>query len=118
LENYWNYLADSDADGCYLDYGYSDMVKVLEKVSMSTEEILQIDNDNKWLRLIDAFSSDDYNSKNTTFNNDLVIERVVEEYSRMPDEKDSDLKIVKDRFQELFKIPLLGKRIEENGKGA
>jgi hypothetical protein len=94
------------------------MVKVLEKVSMSTEEILQIDNDNKWLRLIDAFSSDDYNSKNTTFNNDLVIERVVEEYSRMPDEKDSDLKIVKDRFQELFKIPLLGKRIEENGKGA
>jgi hypothetical protein len=36
----------------------------------------------------------------------------------MPDEKDSDLKIVKDRFQELFKIPLLGKRIEENGKGA
>jgi exonuclease V gamma subunit len=118
LENYWNYLADSDADGCYLDYGYSDMVKVLEKVSMSTEEILQIDNDNKWLRLIDAFSSDDYNSKNSTFNNNLVIERVVEEYSRMPDETDSDLKIVKDRFQELFKMPLLGKRIEDNGKGA
>jgi hypothetical protein len=36
----------------------------------------------------------------------------------MPDETDSDLKIVKDRFDKLFKMPLLGKRIEENGKGA
>lgn len=116
------YLAKPDVDGCYLDYGYSDMVKALEKAlknekSQESKELFP-QNDDEWLRLIDAFSSDDYNSKNSTFNDDLVIERVVEEYSRKPDEKDSDLKIVKDRFDKLFKMPLLGKRIEENGKGA
>jgi hypothetical protein len=116
--SYLKYLADSDADGCYLDYGYSNMVKALKNKKSQESKELFPQNDDEWLRLIDAFSSDDYNSKNTTFNNDLVIERVVEEYSRMPDEKDSDLKIVKDRFDKLFKMPLLGKRIEENGKGA
>jgi hypothetical protein len=94
------------------------MVKALKNKKSQESKELFPQNDDEWLRLIDAFSSNDYNSKNSTFNNNLVIERVVEEYSRMPDETDSDLKIVKDRFDKLFKMPLLGKRIEENGKGA
>ena len=67
-----------------------------------------------------SFSSDDYYRGGSGFNNNLVIERVVEPLSRMPanGENGGDLDKVKDRFEKFFKLPMGGTRNDAKAKEA
>ena len=111
-EEYLKYLSGYEADGCYLDYGYSDMATAIAyciKKKKITEKVPK--DDDEWRKVIDEFSSDDFYRGGNGFNNNLVIERVVEPLSRMPESDDvDDLKIVKDRFGKLFELPMNGTR--------
>ena len=109
-EEYLKYLGESQADGCYLDYGYSDMATAIA-YCIKKKITGKVPKDDEWRKVIDAFSSDDFYRGGNGFNNNLVVERVVEPLSRMPESDDGgDLKIVKDRFAKLFELPMNGTR--------
>ncbi len=117
-QTYLNYLDKPDVNGCYLDYGYSDMAKAIvafkgEKAGsdMPDDDDKWPKSDDEWKKVVDKFSSDDFWGGDKSFNNNLVVERVVESLSRMPESDDGgDLKIVKDRFEKLFELPMNGTR--------
>ncbi len=116
-DEYLKYLANPDADGCYLDYGYSDMAKALENaIKMKMIGGTTPKDDDEWKKVLDAFSADDCRRGGDGFNSNLVIERVVGPLSRMPEnnEDGADLDVVKARFARLFKQPLGGTR--KNGQ--
>ena len=120
-EGYLKYLDDSGDDGCYLDYGYSDMTNAIADSIKKKKIRGKIPkDDDEWRKVIDEFSSDDYHRGGSGFNNNLVIERVVEPLSRMPEngENGGDLGTVKDRFEKLFKLPMSGTRNAANEKEA
>ena len=120
-EGYLKYLDDSDDDGCYLDYGYSDMAKAIADSIKKKKISGKIPNDDgEWRKVMDVFSSDDYRRSGSGFNNNLVIERVVEPLSRMPEngENGGDLDKVKDRFEKFFKLPMGGTRNDAKAKEA
>ena len=112
---YLEFLDAPDGDGCYLDYGYSKMATALSEARKKKKINCVPKNDEEWKKVIDEFSSDDFWGGDNGFNNNLVIERVVEPLSRMPENKeddggDGDLKIVKYRFEKLFMRPISGTR--------
>ena len=121
---YLKFLDAPDDDGRYLDYGYSKMAKALsEAITKKKTGGGLPSNDEGWKNVIDEFSSDDFWGSDKNFNNNLVIERVVELLSRMPENKEDDdggddLKIVKDRFEKRFKKPMSGTRAAAQKKEA
>ena len=112
-DEYLEYLAGPDGDGCYLDYGYSDMAKaVADCFRKKTIGGRVPKDDGEWRKVIDAFSPDDYHRTGGGFDSSLAVERAVEPLSRMPEngENGGDIDTVKDRFEKLFKLPMSGTR--------
>ena len=113
---YLEFLDVPDDDGRYLDYGYSDMVKALASTIQKKKIQGTPKSDEEWKRVIDEFSSDDFWGDDKGFNNNLVIEHVVEPLSRMPENREeddggeSDMQNVKYRFEKMFKRLISGMR--------
>ena len=136
-DEYLGYLANPDADGNYLDFGYSDFVKALAAAKKKKDEKDKAENkeaedkkpkdeeknvaaagdrwvpeiDEDWEIVVDSFASDDYYGDEKGFDNSLVIDETVNPFSRMPE--DGDEETVKTRYARLLKRPMDGNRERE-----
>jgi hypothetical protein len=108
VDAYLAFLDSADDDGIYLDYGYSDLADAI--VQAKKKEKLRGDipeSPEEW-EALEFASDDDSGSRNSSFNNELVIGETVKAWSRMPDE--ADVAEVKRRYENLYKLPMAGTR--------
>lgn len=113
---YLKFLDEPDDDGCYLDFGYSETAKALA-AAVGSGAVGDVPPDKEgWAKVVDVFPADGFRSGGGGFNSGLVVERTVEALSRAPEERDAS--VVKDRFEDLFRLPMGGVREESRVKVA
>lgn len=107
-EAYLAFLDSADDDGFYLDYGYSDLAEAI--VQAKKKEKIRggfPESPEEW-QALEFASDDDFGSKDSSFNNELVIGETMKAWSRMPGE--ADVAEVKRRYESLHKLPMTGIR--------
>lgn len=105
---YLAFLDSADDDGFYLDYGYSDLVEVIVQAKKKGKIRGGFPESPEEWQALEFASDDDFGSKDSSFNNELVIGETMKAWSRMPGE--ADMAEVKRRFESLHKLPMTGIR--------
>ena len=112
---YLSFLSVPDDDGRYLDCGYSDVAKAIDLAKKQRRVAEKFPSDGEWEAVVEIMdvqaAAADFASGNSGFNDNLVIGRTMEEWSRKPDGgRPEDVAEIRKRFENLYKLPLDGKR--------
>lgn len=112
---YLSFLSTSDDDGRYLDYGYVEVANAIDAARKNKKVKGDIPGDGEWEDVIDIMAekadSAQFASGKSGNDNNLVIERTMADWRRLPDsERPADVAEVRKRFGNLYEMPLSGRR--------